>query len=296
MSVTAVALRADGLFTGVLAPLVLGGDLHPVRPVGKGVARQIAEIAGVFRPADSDLFARVNEARARRVRMLSSCDELPPFEPSEWLMVAALNDLVQCANPHLPGVLSRSRPLQLLAEVDAELEAIAPPSTLREALLRHGTFAAVHQIARIDVTVRWWTGSATFRGEKAPSRLVAWPELRRVRTEEVPVGVEALPITAPPREPYQATYARLLSMSPLSDLATCARDEPPFAWTPSTLSVVATEAGRRVARRVLGGAGARADVALERATKTLQQEGRVEALEVASGFLDARRAHAALSP
>jgi hypothetical protein len=101
------------------------------------------------------------------------------------------------------------------------------------------------------------------------------------------------PIVPTPR--YVEALALLLRCSPLTDLATAGREEPPFRWTPEALSLVALPQGARLGRRSLGGAGPRADAALERASRALEQAGS-EALSVASAFLEQRRAHAALSP
>ena len=148
---------------------------------------------------------------------------------------------------------------------------------------------------RVDTQVRWWTGSSLFRGVPPSKRLTAWPDLRRVQITETPVGLESLPLPGAPRDFYAEVLGAWLACSPLTDLATAGRPEPAFRWSAPTLGLVATAGGRRLARRVLGGIGARGDVALEHATRELEQRGPRVAFQVAARFLEDRRALAALS-
>ena len=294
-----VAARAQDVYAGVLAPLVIGGALRPVRPVGPELAREIAGLAGVVRPVDSALFDAVNAARSRRARQLLPVDPMPLPGPDEWLLLCALSDFLQVSNPQLPGVFTATRPMKLLDAVGKTLDRVEPPTTIIACLSRHATFAQLLRVTRIDTTVRWWTGSAVFRGTPPPRRLLAWGELRRVRTEAVTVTLEGLSAHASPvvaRDRYLAQLVRFLHASPLTDLSSAGRDEPAFRWSGPSLSLVGSRTGARLVRRALGGAGSRADAALERATRALELNARTEAAAVASRFLDERRAHAALSP
>ena len=143
----------------------------------------------------------------------------------------------------------------------------------------------------------WFNPSRiTASSPQPPSpRLTAWPDLRRVQITETPVSIEALPISGLDPAVYHGVLGAWLALSPLTDLASAARTEPAFRWGASTLGLVATGGGRRLARRVLGGIGAKGDVALERATRELEQGAPRVAFQVATRFLDDRRAHAALS-
>jgi hypothetical protein len=290
-----LALRGDDLFRRVLGPLLLGGTLRPVRPLGPVLTRKIAELAGAFACSDSDLQFRCEQARLRRARALAPLDALPPLSSDEWMMLAAFNDLLQAVNPRLPSVLAPSRPTKLLNACSALLSSVGPPHDLLAALARHATFARAFEAHRVDTLVRWWTGSALFHGEPPPRRLTAMPGLRRVQITETAVELETLPLPGFPREHYHEVLASWLALSPLTDLATVARIEPPFRWTAATLGLVATVPGRRLARRVLGRVGAKGDVALERATRELEQRNLRAPFQVAARFLDDRRALASLS-
>lgn len=291
----ALVLRADELARRVLGPLLLGGEMRPVRPLGPSVARRVAELAPVFQGSDSELMARCHEARVRRARHLAPVDQLPAMGAGEWLLLGALNDLMQAANPRLPSLVAPSRPRKLLAATGALLATVRVPDTLTEALVRHATLGRALEVHRTDTMVRWWTGSAQFHGEPPNRRLMAWPDVRRVQVTETPIGLEKLPLPGFPQGEYLQTLAQWLMLSPLTDLATAGRSEPAFRWSAATLGLVATTAGRRLARRALGGVGARGDVALEKATRELSQGASQVAFQVASRFLEDRRAHAALS-
>jgi len=293
--VAALAIRADELYRRVLGPLLLGGDLRPVRPVGPVLARKLAELAGVFRCSDSDLLLRCEDVRIRHARALAPVDRFPSMTSSEWMLLAAFNDLLQSANPRLPSVVAPSRPTKLLRACSSLLDHVGPPADLLGALARHATFARVFEVHRLDTQVRWWTGSAFFFGEPPSKRLTAMPGLRRVQITETPIGLEALPLPSFPREYFLEVLGSWLALSPLTDLATAARIEPPFRWNAASLSLIASSGGRRLARRVLSGIGAKGDVALERATRELEQRGPRVAFQLAARFLDDRRALAALS-
>ncbi len=295
--VAQVAVRADQLYQQVFGPLLLGGEMRPVRPIGPLLARRMAELAHVLQPSDTTLWSNCDEARRRQARLLAPIDDLAAPGPAEWMLLAALNDLLQVANPYMPSVMSPSRPAKLLETTLVMIGRVPPPWDLNECVRRHASFSQLFGVGRLDTTIRWWTGSAVFHGEPPSKRLMAWPELRRVRVDETVIALDNLMLhPSVTRDQFLGTLAAWLRLSPLTDLASAGREEPRFQWSPGTLGLVATPAGARLGRRALRGGGARGDVALERATKFLENQGLKPALEVASRFLDGRRAHAALSP
>lgn len=292
-----LARRADELFLQVLVPTLVGGSLFPVRPIGPRLAREMTGIAHVFQATDSAAEAAATQARVRVARLLWPVDRLPPLGSDEWMMLAAFNDLLQVANPRLPSVVAPSRAVKLLDATSVLIERIGPPRSLAEAVCRHATFSRALDVVRVDTTVRWWTGSAVFRGEEPSRRLIAWPEVRRVRVEETFVPVDSLPLEGPvSRALYGQVLSRWLALSPLTDLGAAHREEPAFRWEAATLGLVSTPSGARLARRVLRAVGSPGNAALERATRALEQAGLKDAFDVATRFLEERRAHAALSP
>ena len=278
-----LAERAEELAHEVLGPLVLGGPVRPVRPFGGplglrfGVDRRIA---------DTDLATRLDVARVRRARLLVPTDAVPELDEGDWALLAALNDLLQVTNHHLGGPLTRGRYARVLANLRWLCERIPAPRDVLGALSRHATFARSLEMARTDSSVSWWTGSARFRGETPPGRLLAWREIRRVHVDarkvplaDMPLGIPSVSLTD-----FADVLALWLTRSPLTDLATCTRQGPPFAWSASTLSLVATPPGRMLAFRALAGEPAPAVAAVLGRAASQVPAAYEEARQLAEGF------------
>lgn len=244
-----VTARAAELGERVLGPLLLGGTVSPVKPLGAQLALSI----GPFVLQDGDLRSRIDVARVRRARRLAPVDTLPDISGAEWALAAALNDLVQVSNHELTSGLTRKRHQRLLDNVRSLCAAVPAPRDLGEALARHATFAGALDLTRTDTTVRWWTGHATFRGQPPSGRLLKWREWRRVRVEEQPVRLvdmcDGIGVVA--AGAFEEVLAAWLTRSPLTDLASLTRARPAFGWSASTLSLLATVPGRSFAWRAL---------------------------------------------
>lgn len=234
----------------VWLPLLAGGDLRPVSPIGRKRAMEILEcVPGLSAPS-------LDEIRARRLhvaRRLAALDALPDPSFGEWLLLMALNDLLQVTNPTLVGVFAADRPKQLVAEVQAMVNQASAPTNLGDAISRHASFSRVLELTRVDTHVSWWVGKQTFRGAAPAKRLLRWKSVRRVREQEERVELVSM---ARPEEPWAADFqeavSTLLHASPLTDLALADREQPPFVWTGATLALIATDAGRTLAARALG--------------------------------------------
>ncbi|WP_437878271.1 hypothetical protein [Sorangium sp. So ce513] len=246
----ALAERITELQASVLAPLVLGGPLHLVRPFGVRLALLLGDGAGAI---DRDLGSRIDLVRVRVARLVAPIDTLPELAAADWALLAALNDLLQLTNHELAGALTRSRYPRLLASVRDLCELVPAPADVVTALSRHATFARVLDCFRTDALVTWWTGRASFRGQRPPPRLLRWRQLRSVQVETRRVGLadmaHGIPGLAPPD--FADALSLWLTRTPLTDLATATRTSPPFAWSASTLAVVATPPGRTLAYRLL---------------------------------------------
>lgn len=245
-----LAERFEGLVTNVLAPLVLGGRIEPQRPFGPRLGLAIGEGRRV---EDSDLRSRLDVARVRVARLLSPVDTVADVSPEDVALAAALNDLLQVSNLELSGALTRARHAKLLEGASSLIELVPRPRTIAAALSRHTWFARALEVFRTDTTVSWWTGSASFRGQPAPGRLLAWRELRRVREDmhRIPLVDMASDVPGLPGDAWHQAIGAWLSRSPLTDLATAARRSPPFGWSPASLSLLATVPGRTLAFRAL---------------------------------------------
>jgi len=244
--------RCQELIHRLLAPLVLGGTIHPVRPFGGPLGLRIGVGHEIV---DLDLRSRIDVARVRRARLLAPVDTLPPLDEVSFALLAALNDILQLTNHELAGIFTRRRYHRLLTNLHWICDRIPAPRDLQDALCRHAIFARVLEIVRTDTKVSWWTGSASFRGAEPPKRLLAWRELRRVHVDEdkVPIYDMVDPAVAVSEGQYLNIFSHWLTLTPITDLATATRKAPSFAWTAATLAIIATPPGRGLALRAFLG-------------------------------------------
>lgn len=244
-----IAEDVMSLWNGVIGPLVLGGRLSPLRPIGTEKALLLAE-AGPATVAASDR-TWIDAVRVRRARLLSRIDNVDSPDRAQWLMAAALNDLLQATNPRLDGVFVKNSG-KLLASCFETLSRVAPPSNIRELLSRHATFARLLELEREDTTVTWWSGSASFRGCVPPARLLAWQRLRRVRSHsERTLLTEMSQGSRLDEQRFLDAIGQLIGLSPLTDLSNAARKAPCFAWNGACIGVIVTLPGHALAMRAL---------------------------------------------
>jgi hypothetical protein len=273
--VSAVAVQlgavAERLFEDVMAPLVLGGALRPPHAMGARVALALG--AAERLPADIDLASRVQVARVRRARRLAPVDRFGPPSAAEWALAAAVSDVLQSTNPTFDAALRRRAATRILSVAVRAIERVPLPVHPKEALSRHTWLARILEVARTDTTVSWWVGSQTYFGVEPPARIRAWPSVRRVNVSARGTPLLELGPLAFERERLVEALALLLEKTPLTDIATCSRLVPLFAWTPGALALVSSHAGRTLALRVLAHLPSQeADAALGRASRPLLKE------------------------
>lgn len=285
---------AERLFDDFVAPLVLGGRMVPGRPFGGRAALSIGDHRT---PSNVDLVSRTGLTRVRLARKLAPIDGFDPAPTAnEWALAAVLHDMVQATHPGFDAAFRRSGPKRVLDVVEKTLERIPSPRKVGDALSRHTWFGRMFDLARTDIELRWWTGSARFLGTDAPARLTAWPELRRVTETKTPRPLMELPTSGAAVDAHRFGWVTeaFLRKTPLTDLATVTRPLPAFAWSHETLSLVATHAGRTIVNRALALLPAReVDAALGRATKQLFNGKAMRALFVAVDLLRDRALAAA---
>jgi hypothetical protein len=293
-----VGAVVEGLFMGFMAPLVLGGEMRPERPIGGKTALEI----GNGRPlTDVDRVSHVQLARVRIARKLVPIDRLEAPTAEEWALAAVLHDVVQSTHPGFDAAFRRSAPNKLLELAEKTLELVPGPRSAHDALSRHTWFSRMFEITRTDTIVSWWVGSAKFLGEDPPSRLTKWPELRRVNQVKMPRPLMELPSSgaAVDAARFTQTLAAFLAKTPLTDFGTCTREAPSFAWTEATLGLTASRAGRTLALRALALLPPQqADAVLGRATRQLLGARAWAAASIAMDLLGERalaRAEASLS-
>lgn len=279
-------VTCERLFSTFLAPLVLGGAMKPEKPIGGKAALEIGNREPLLEPNTLSL---VSLARVRVARKLCPVDLFPPGPTGdEWAIAATMHDLVQATHPGFDAVFRRSGPSRILDVIDKTLAFVPAPQTVAQALSRHTWFARMFDVARTDVEVKWWTGSQTFLGTEPPGRLTAWPELRRVQQIRTPRPLMELPSHGSAVDPakFSAVVETIVRKTPLTDLATLTRPAPAFMWSPETLALVSTRAGRTLALRAFGAEKSRVvDTALGRATRFLFGARATRAVAVAIDLL-----------
>lgn len=255
----------------VLVPGVCGGELLIEKPFGPKAARAAAEAIGGLDPSveqvrlDQELGAgaleRGDEAVLRRLRRLSIADAstvVPRIDGAVVMLAALLHDVVAAFHPDLPGMFSREAPLRLLEAATAGMLEVPPVSTVRSALVRHAWLGELLRFSLVRTEVRWWVGGASFVGRQPPKRLLAWPDVRRVRRDERMVELLKLPelfVDHPAQGPLAEAHARAMKAfflaSPITDLALAGRLVPPFTLSEPASRLLAHPAGARVCRRAI---------------------------------------------
>ncbi len=264
----------------VWRPLIAGGELRPVPPIG----RKQAEAALEYVPALSA--PSLDELRARRlrvVRRLCAIDALVDPSPNEWLLLMALNDFLQVTNPSLVGMFGRDRPERLIRATLEIVNLAGAPLTIADALSRHASFSRIFELTRVDTHVSWWVGHRTFHGEPPPARLLAWKSVRRVHEQQESIPLTSMVGTEDAWTPqWEELLSALVAASPLTDLASAARENPRFAWSGSTLALIATKPGRALAQRVLGRSGRQKDAlrAVQSLPRSIQKGESPEAVRI----------------
>ncbi len=255
----------------VLVPGVTGGELSIAKPFGPSAARAAAEVLGGLEPTteqvqlERDLgaptMALADDVVLRRIRRLAGADMatvVPRLDGAVVMLGALTHDLVAAFHPDLRGPFRRDAPLRLLEATARGMAEVSSPRTLRAALVRHAWLGELPRFSLTRTVVQWWVGDASFVGRSPPRRLLAWPDLRRVRSERRSVDLLALPELLVERDDAASlteAHARALSAffvaSPLTDVALAGRLAPPFSLTDSARSLLAHPTGARLCRRAI---------------------------------------------
>ncbi len=242
-------VTANALAENVLLPLIEGGKLCPLEPIGPTRAAAFAHAEALT--VSGGAMDSVRAHRVRAARRVAGIDALGDLSAGEWLLACALNDLVQVTNPTLTGWFDKDRPRKLAELVAAQVNSAGPPRRISEALARFATFGRILTVGRVDTTVTWWVGSETFRGLEPPARLLRWRGLRRVRTKQQRVSIGNMAPEGFDGRGYEDALGLFLRANPLTDLATAARKRAPFAWSGASLALISTGLGRNLARRAI---------------------------------------------
>jgi hypothetical protein len=138
-------------------------------------------------------------------------------------------------------------------------------------------------LGRDDVRVTFWAGRREFKGAEPPSRLLKWPDVRRVREERWRVGVMGEAVADPLQ---RAIVVALLGASPLTDLLEPTRLEPRFDLRPLVGWLRHPAIARAVAERYLSTGLEQVGPALASALVDLyNQKGCAREARVGTAFL-----------
>jgi len=205
-----------------VVPFVRGGDIHVSQPVDADELRRFEDDL----PHASVEVVQVDEARTDVLAELVV--DPPPlvFEEEELRLAVAVHNLLFLAHPRIDSWLVTHRALARVTQFTSECAAQPLTRRPRRVLSRHGLLHNVFDLTRRDQQVTWWTGKATFLGQKPPERLMRWRSLRRVRTETTTVDyVELFSSTE-----MTQVIATLMKRSPLTNMLCHHHAAPPLNW------------------------------------------------------------------
>ncbi len=229
-------------------PLVQGGELKVGSPVSEPELRLFIDGLAHASVASS----AVDDARARVVQELVV--RAPPMilDDDELYLTAALHNLLFLAHPDIDAwTVTRGMERRVL---DTAMAFSKRPLSRdrRRVLARHALLHNVFAISRTDITVRWWTGRATFEGQAPPKRLTSWKGLRRVTEERTLADFTELLGT----EHVAPIVYALIRRSPLTILLHPQRFGAGLLWEELVFLLRDAELARAVAYRCIGGTDA----------------------------------------
>lgn len=225
--------------SGFVTPLVAGGELRIGRPID---ADDMQAMEDDLPHATVDLIA----ADDARTEVISELVVRPPalvLDVDELRLAAGLHNLLFLAHPRTDSVaITRGR---LRKVADASKVFVSQPLTRdrTRVLARHALLHNLFDLARVDVSVAWWTGSARFLGQKPPTRLTSWAGVRRVRQTTDTAGFAEL-LSSPEAPPI---VGALLRRSPLTQVLGAPESAPPLRWEDVVFLLRDAELARAIA-------------------------------------------------
>ena len=142
-----------------------------------------------------------------------------PFDEDAAALLYAVHELFSACHPQAQSFYARAHLFCLAAE--QAVQALPRTYDAGRLLTRHLIVAPAFAATRTDVTVKWWTGAASFYGEEPPKRLLALPGLRRVDILRKTVPMWRLAMVEGDEETRVARVSlmnALLNLSPLTRL------------------------------------------------------------------------------
>ena len=234
-------------------PLVAGGDVRVAHVIGARERKLLME--SDF--ARDESAQRIAEARHAIASELVLTPPEPALDEEALRLAAAMQNLLFLMHPGTHASSVRRSRLRAVAAYATELATLPLPdldlddsrTAARVLAERHSMLHHLFDLGRDDVRVSFWVGKREFHGAEPPSRLLKWPELRRVREERWRVTVVGEAMADPLMKPI---VTALLASSPLTDLFEPSRLEPRFDLLSLARWLRLPEVARAVADRWLG--------------------------------------------
>ena len=210
-------------------PLVAGGDVRVSHVVGARELKLLLE-NDFLRDESAQ---RIAEARHAIASELVLTPPEPTLDEEALRLAGAMQNLLFLMHPGTQAPSVRRRRLRAVSAYATELATLPLPdvelddsrTVARVLAERHSMLHHLFDLGRDDVRVSFWVGKREFHGAEPPSRLLKWPELRRVREERWRVTVVGEAMSDPLMKPI---VTALLTSSPLTDLFEPSRLEPRF--------------------------------------------------------------------
>lgn len=148
---------------------------------------------------------------------LAPADHLRFPERGALAVAMAAHDLFWLTDPTHDRAFARGARSQVLGFVDALLDAVQPPRTREEALVRHVILDRLLELEREDTVVKNWAYTYRFYGRPPPGNVVALPRVRFVRQTHTRRGLVAL-CQADTELRLDHRLRALVARSPLTEL------------------------------------------------------------------------------
>jgi hypothetical protein len=234
-------------------PLVAGGDVRVAHVIG---ARELKRLVESDLERD-ETGRRIAEARHAVASELVLTPPEPTLDADALRLAGAMQNLLFLLHPGTAAPSVTRRRLRAVSTYATQLATLPLPNldlddsrtAARVLAERHSMLHHLFDLGRDDVRVSFWVGKREFHGAEPPSRLLKWPELRRVREERWRVTVVGEAMADPLMKPI---VTALLASSPLTDLFEPSRLEPRFDLLALARWLKLPEVARAVADRWLG--------------------------------------------
>jgi hypothetical protein len=239
--------------TRFMLPLVKGGELAVGGPISAADLRSFEEQL----PHAIPEAVQVDDARAEVVADLVIRVPAMVLDTDELALAAALHNLLFLAHPSADSWVVSGAARRRVVETSQELASQPMSESRMRVLARHSLLHNLFHLSRMDTKLSWWTGSATFLGQRPPARLRAWKGMRRVREEQTVASYDDLLGTGE----VAPVIAALLRRSPLTQLLSMGREGPPLHWEDTVFLLRDAEFARAIAYRAVQGGEPRQIVA-----------------------------------